>query len=426
MNKILLKNGTAILPDSVKVCDMLIENGKITKIAQNIEDKEAESFDLTGKHVFAGFFDMHCHLREPGFEHKEDIESGTKAAVHGGFTSVCCMPNTNPVTDNKIVVSYIKQRAKECNMAKVYPIAAVTKGQLGEELAPYASLKAAGAVALSDDGKPVERANMMRLALEYAKPYNLPIISHCEDMSMAEGGMANEGENATRAGLKGISRAAEEIMVARDIILADTLKTSVHIAHISTEGSARLIREAKSRGVKVTCETCPHYYSIDDSAVLGFDGNTKVNPPLRTQKDIAAIKQAVADGTIDAIATDHAPHHSEEKNCEFQKAANGISGFETAFALSYTNLVKTGIITLNKLSKLMSKNPAKIMNIETGELCEGYPAAITVVDLAAKIVIDSKNFLSKGKNTPFNGREVFGKIELVMVDGNVKLSDLKR
>ncbi len=423
--KLLLKNATVVLPHAEIAADVLVEDGKVSEIRAGIECAEAKTVDLSGKHLFPGFVDIHCHLREPGFEYKEDIASGTAAAVAGGFTSVCCMPNTKPVADSKVVISYIKQRAAESGMARVFPIAALTEGQRGETLAPAAALKAAGAVALSDDGQPVERAGMMRLALEYASQVGLPVISHCEDMSIANGGCANEGANATRAGLKGISRAAEEVMVARDIILAETLKTSVHIAHISTAGSAQLIREAKARGVRVTCETCPHYFCADDSLILDFDGNAKVNPPLRTQDDVRAIAEAIADGTVDAIATDHAPHSREEKEREFIRAANGISGFETAFALSYTYLVRTGIITLPKLCSLLTDAPSRILNLPAGKLAPGEWADITVADLGAEYKIDPEKFVSKGKNSPLGGRKVFGKIVFVTVGGEIKLDKLE-
>ncbi len=417
MEKILIKGGTVTDGAGERVCDLLIEGGRIAKLQSSIEQSGARVIDARGLHVFPGFFDIHCHLREPGFEYKEDIQSGTLAAAAGGFTSICCMPNTSPVTDNKVVVRYILSRAAECCGVNVYPIAAVTKGQGGTELTPFASLKAAGAVALSDDGLPVASASMMRLAMEYAKPLALPIISHCEDMSLAEGGCANEGASATAAGLKGISRASEEIMVARDIILSQTLNAPVHIAHISTRGSAHLVREAKSRGVKVTCETCPHYFSIDDRAITEYDTGAKVNPPLRTEDDVLAIKLAIADGTIDAIATDHAPHSEEEKAQEFALAPNGISGFETAFALSYTNLVQGNVIGLSKLIHLLTAGPARIMNMETGMLREGAPADIAVADLSERWTVDPQKFLSRGKNTPFGGAQLQGRILLTLAGG---------
>lgn len=404
--------------------DVLIDGDRIEKIAADIDAGDCKVIDADGLTALPAFVDMHVHLREPGYEYKEDIESGSRAAVAGGFSAVCCMPNTNPVTDNKYIVRYIKDRAKEVDLAKVYPIAAVSVGQKGETITEMGKLKEAGAVAFSDDGRPVESAQLMRIALEYAGGFNMPVISHCEDLSLVNDGVMNEGFTATLAGYKGITRASEEVMVARDIVLAETLGARVHIAHISTKGSAQLIREAKARGVKVTCETCPHYFAATDALLEGGDANAKVNPPLREESDRLAMIEAIKDGTVDAIVTDHAPHAKHEKEGGLIGAANGISGIETSFALSYTTLVRSGAITLEKLSELMTANPAGIVDIECGALKEGALADITLVDLDAKYTIDKNKFFSKGKNTPFHGKEVYGKVRYTLVDGKIKYKEV--
>ena len=423
MSKLLIKGGTAVLPEGEKVCDILVDGDKIVRIAGNVEDKAAKVIDAKGLHVFPGLIDMHVHLREPGFEYKEDIASGSAAAVRGGFTQVCCMPNTQPVCDNAAVVGYIIARAKEVGLCKVRPIGAITKGEQGETLAEIGKMKEAGAVALSDDGKPVPSARMMRLGMEYASDFGLICLSHCEDKSLADGGCVNEGYNSTLAGLKGIPRAAEEVMIAREIVLAETLGKRVHICHVSTKGGVRLLRDAKARGVAVTAETCPHYFALTDDIILSYDANTKVNPPVREAEDVEAIKEGLKDGTLDCIVTDHAPHHADEKNVEYDLAAFGISGIETSFSLSYTHLVKGGVLTLGQLAERMSGAPARILGLEGGALKEGGVADIMLADLNEKFVIDSRKFVSKGKNTPFNGSEVYGRVKATIVDGKVRFSE---
>ena len=423
MSKLLIKGGTAVLPEGEKVCDILVDGDKIVRIAKNVEDKAAKVIDAKGLHVFPGLIDMHVHLREPGFEYKEDIASGSAAAVRGGFTQVCCMPNTQPVCDNAAVVGYIIARAKEVGLCKVRPIGAITKGEQGETLAEIGKMKEAGAVALSDDGKPVPSARMMRLGMEYASDFGLICLSHCEDKSLADGGCVNEGYNSTLAGLKGIPRAAEEVMIAREIVLAETLGKRVHICHVSTKGGVRLLRDAKARGVAVTAETCPHYFALTDDIILSYDANTKVNPPVREAEDVEAIKEGLKDGTLDCIVTDHAPHHADEKNVEYDLAAFGISGIETSFSLSYTHLVKGGVLTLGQLTERMSGAPARILGLEGGALKEGGVADIMLADLNEKYVIDSRKFVSKGKNTPFNGSEVYGRVKATIVDGKVRFSE---
>ena len=420
MSKLLIKGGTAVFADKCEVCDILVDGKKIVKIAKNVDEKGAKVIDAKGLHVFPGLIDLHVHLREPGFEYKEDIASGSAAAVRGGFTQVCCMPNTDPVCDNAAVVGYIVARGREVNLCKVRPIGAITKGEKGEQLAEIGKMKEAGAVAISDDGRPVANARIMRLAMEYASDFGLICLSHCEDKDLVDGGVVNEGYNSTLAGLKGIPRAAEEIMLAREIILAETLGKRAHICHVSTKGGVQLLREAKKRGVAITAETCPHYFTLTDDVIMSFDANTKVNPPIREAEDVAAIKEGLKDGTLDCIVTDHAPHHKDEKNVEYNLAAFGISGIETSFSLSYTYLVKAGVLTLEQLADRMSAAPARILGLEGGALAEGAVADIMLADLNAKYVIDSKEFVSKGKNTPFNGTEVYGKVCCTIVDGDVK------
>ncbi|NCA66629.1 MAG: dihydroorotase [Clostridia bacterium] len=417
MESLVIKNGTIITDTDTYISDILVENGVIAKIGKGLTADKIYNAD--GKHIFPGLVDMHVHLREPGYEYKEDINSGCRAAVSGGFTQIACMPNTKPVCDNAAIVGYILMRSKEVGLAKVLPIGAVTKDEKGEELAEIGKMKKAGIVAISDDGQPVWDARLMRLAMEYAEDFGLTVFSHCEDKKLSDGGVVNEGYNSSLCGLKGIPRAAEEVMVAREIILAETLNKKVHICHISTKGSVALIREAKKRGVKVTAETCPHYFSATDDLICNFDAATKVNPPLREDDDVKAIIAGLKDGTIDAIATDHAPHHNDEKNIEYNVAAFGISGLETAFALAYTVLVKENGLSLNQLVKLMSRNPSAILGVEGGEIRVGAKADITVCDLNSQWVIDSSKFFSKGKNTPFNGRAVCGNAVLTIVDGKV-------
>ena len=417
--KLLVKNGTVVTEKGEIKADLLVENGKIAKIASKIEEN-CKTIDASGKHVLAGLIDMHVHLREPGFEGKEDIESGSKAAVKGGVTQVCCMPNTNPVCDNAVVASYIKHRAQEVNLCKIHPIGAITKGQQGESLSDIGKMKSAGVVALSDDGKSVDNSLIMRLAMEYAADFGLKCLCHCEDKSLVDGGVVNEGYNSTLTGLKGSPRAAEDIMIARDIALSESLGIPVHICHVSTYSGVEIIRNAKARGVKVTAETCPHYFILTDDIITGYDTDTKVNPPVREEKDKNAIIAGLKDGTLDCIVTDHAPHSLKDKQVEYNLAAFGISGIETSFALSYTYLVKSGVISLCELMDRMSSSPAKILGLEGGAIEEGAPADLVIADLAEKYVIDPAKFLSKGKNTPFKGFEVYGAIKYTLVDGAIK------
>lgn len=421
--KTLIRGGEAVLLNKVEKLDILIENGKIVRLAKDIKpESDYEVIEAGGKTVIPGIIDMHVHLREPGFEGKEDIESGSKAAVAGGVTQVCCMPNTNPVCDNAVVVKYIKTREKEVNLCKINPIGAITKGEQGEALADIGKMARAGAVALSDDGRSVMNSLIMRLGMEYASGFNLKCLCHCEDINLVDGGVVNEGKNSTLTGLKGSPRAAEDIMIARDISLAESLGVPVHICHVSTYSGVDIIRSAKKRGVKVTAETCPHYFILTDDIITDFDTFTKVNPPVREEKDRQAIIEGLKDGTLDCIVTDHAPHSKKDKEVEYNLAAFGMSGIETSFALSYTYLVKSGIMGLEELMKLMSYNPAKTLDLEGGEIKEGGAADLAIVDLNAAYTIDGSKFLSKGKNTPFNGYKVYGKVLSTIVDGEVKFS----
>ncbi len=416
----IIKNASVVFKDGVEKKDILIEGAKIVKIAENISASGHEVIDGSGKHVFPGLIDMHVHLREPGFERKEDIESGSRAAVKGGFTQICCMPNTNPVTDNKVVVTYIKARAKEVNLCKVHPIGAITKGLKGQEMASIAGMKKAGAVAISDDGVAVKNARLMRLAMEYAKGFDITCLCHCEDKDLVDGGSVHEGLSATIAGLRGIPRAAEDTIIAREISLAEGLNVPVHICHVSTYSGVRMIRDAKRAGIQVTAETCPHYFAATDEIIRSYDTNTKVNPPIREEKDKQAILEGLQDGTLDCIVTDHAPHHADDKNVEYNQAAFGISGIETSLGFAVTYLYKTGLLTLPQLAEKMSAAPARILRLDGGEIKEGGVADLTIVDLNKKWTVDPENFVSKGKNNPFKGYELYGEVAYTLVDGEIK------
>lgn len=413
-------NANIVGKDGLHRADIRVEQGRIAEIAPSIEGKGR---DLKGLTLLPGLIDMHVHLREPGFEKKEDILSGSRAAVKGGFTQICCMPNTKPVIDGKVVVTYILSRAREVNLCKVHPIGAITEGQEGKNLASIGAMKAAGAVALSEDGKSVVSTGLMKNAMLYAADFGLKCLCHCEDASLVDGGVVHEGYYSTLTGLKGSIRAAEDVIVAREICLAESLELPVHICHVSTYSAVQLIREAKARGVRVTAETCPHYFTLTDEVISSFDTNTKVNPPIREERDRLAIIEGLKDGTLDCIVTDHAPHHRDDKNVEYNLAAFGISGLETSFALSYTELVRGGSMSLFGLVQKMSVNPAAILNLEGGTLEIGAPADFTAVDLDEEWTIDPAEFVSKGKNTPFTGRKVYGRVKLTVVDGDVKYEE---
>lgn len=427
--KLLIKGGRVIDPanqiDGVK--DVLVEDTIITKVAENItpEDDKVKIINAEGKIVTPGLIDMHVHLREPGLEYKETIYSGTRAAAAGGFTAVACMPNTSPVADNKAVIRFILEQAARVGAVKVYPIACITKGCQGEELAEIGELKEAGAVALSDDGSPVVNSEIMRRALEYAQMFDLTIIDHCEDPNLVAGGFMHEGYTSTVLGLRGIPSAAEEVMVARDIILAELTGSPVHIAHISTAGSIIMVKEAKKRGLLVTAEATPHHFTLTDEAVVGYDTATKVSPPLRSSQDREAVCQGLKDGTIDVIATDHAPHARQEKEVEYAYAPNGLVGLETAVPLVVTQLIDSGILTWSEAIEKLTVNPAKILSVNGGTLSVGSTADITIIDPDKEDVVDPDKFYSKGKNTPFKGRKLKGWPVYTMVNGKIVMKDGK-
>jgi dihydroorotase len=427
MMNILLKGGRVVDPSQNidEEIDLLIKEGKIAQIDKDIKntitDSAPETLNLEGKIVVPGLIDMHTHLREPGFEYKETIETGCQAAVAGGFTSIACMPNTNPINDNRSVTEFIRRKAKQYNLANVYPIAAISRGSEGITMTEFGDLKDAGAVAFSDDGRPVMNSALMRRALEYASSLDIPVISHCEDTALSAGGLMNEGFVSTELGLQGIPNIAEDIMVARDIAIADYTNTPVHIAHVSTAGSVRLIRTAKERGIKVTAETAPHYFSLTDETLNNYDTCAKVYPPLRSADDVTAIKEGLSDGTIDTIASDHAPHSSIEKEVEFEYASPGMIGLETSLSLSL-KLVAEGILTLNQLILKMSTNPAGILRIPKGTLKIGSDADITVIDTEWDWTVDIDTFRSKSKNSPFNGWKLKGMAVLTIMGGEIKYS----
>ncbi len=425
--KILIKNGHVIDPANNidELTDIFVEDGIISEIGCDADiDGIAgmEVIDAEGMYVVPGLVDMHCHLRDPGQEYKENIETGTKAALAGGITSVACMPNTVPAADNEAVISYIINKARETGYVNVFPIGAVSKGLKGEELAEIGAMRFAGAVAVSDDGCPVSDSGLMRRAIIYADMFDMPVISHCEDLSLAGGGYMNEGETSAELGLRGIPNAAEEVMAARDMIIAENENKRIHIAHVSTKGSVELVREAKKRGVKVTCETCPHYFTLTEKACLGFNTNAKMNPPLRTDEDVEAIKEGLKDGTIDCIVTDHAPHHRDEKVCEFGAAKNGIIGFETSLGLGIEYLVKPGILTMTQLIEKMAVNPSRILGISKGTLSVGKSADITIFNPDKEWIVDVDKLNSKSKNTPYNGYVLSGKPEYVIVGGEIRVN----
>jgi dihydroorotase len=421
-----IKGGRVIDPGNLDdILDIVIADGNIVEIKQNAlaggANKESKIIDASGKIVAPGLIDMHVHLRDPGYEYKETIETGSRAAAFGGFTAICCMPNTNPVNDCRQVTEYIVKKAVKADIVRVYPIAAISKGLKGDRLCEYGELKDAGAIAVSDDGNPVMNSQLMRRALEYSSGFNLPVISHCEDFDLVSDGAMNEGAVATKMGLSGIPNAAESIMVLRDIALCELTGVPVHIAHVSTRESVRAIRDAKKRGVPVTAETAPHYFSLTDASIKNYNTNSKMNPPLRSEQDREAICQGLADGTIDAIATDHAPHSIIEKAVEFDQAANGIIGLETAVPLGL-KLVEAGIIDITDLIEKMSKNPARILGLKTG-LEIGKTADITIIDPEISYCIDADKFQSLSRNTPFDGWDVKGRAVLTMVGGKVVYQD---
>ena len=415
--KLLLKGGRVVDPQNGldETMDVLIKEGKVVAVDTAIDAEDARVLDVRGKVVMPGLIDMHVHLREPGREDEETIETGTLAAARGGFVAVACMPNTDPPLDTGAAVRFVLSRARETGHVRVLPVGAITRGLGGTELAEIGELRRAGAVAISDDGRPVTNSRVMRHAMEYASMFGMPVISHAEDVELSAGGAINEGYWSTRLGLPGIPAAAEETMVARDIFLAELTGARLHIAHVSTAGSVELIRRAKEKGIPVTCEATPHHFTLTDEAVAGYDTNTKVNPPLRTQRDVEAVREGLADGTIDVIASDHAPHAAEEKEVEYELAAFGMIGLETSLALAVTELVRPGILTLGQLVERMSYGPARILGLDWPGIVPGAEANITVLDPDASFVVDPAGFASLSRNTPFGGRRLFGKVVATIV-----------
>ncbi len=412
-----IQNGRVIDPESglCSIGDIVIENGKIVDIKYPGNTPDGESLDARGLIVAPGLVDMHCHLREPGQTHKEDIASGTKSAAAGGFTSIACMPNTTPPLDSAELISFVKNAPASVH---VYPFATITRGMKGEQMSDFSALAAAGAVGVSDDGLPVASAKMMHDALLDAKKHGLTVTSHCEEPTLKDG-VIHAGEVAKKLGVPGISPAAEECMVAREIVLARTTGAPVHIAHISTRGSVELIRDAKAHGIPVTAETCPHYFSLTDAVCEARNANTKMNPPLRTKDDVLAIIEGLQDGTIDAIATDHAPHHADEKAKGFSAAPNGIIGFETALAVSITCLVRPGYLTMEQMLAKLTCNPANILGIPAGKMVQNAPADFVIFDPEEEWVVSADEIVSKSKNTPYLGYKLYGKVRYTVVDGKI-------
>ncbi|HEY0428310.1 MAG TPA: dihydroorotase [Pyrinomonadaceae bacterium] len=422
--KLLIKNGHLIDPSENQNSgkNLLIEGGRVIAwLAQNESAPEdAELFDAAGLIVAPGFIDLHVHLREPGQEHKETIASGAAAAVAGGWTSVCPMPNTNPINDNAAITRYMIEQSERAGLANVFPVGAITKESSGAELAEMGEMKAAGAVAVSDDGRPVPNAGMMRRAMQYARDFDLPVVDHCEDKSLSSGSVMHEGKLSLLLGLKGMPALAEEIDAVRDIILAKETGAHIHIAHISTRNALQAIRLAKAEGINVTCEVAPHHFTLTDAAVEGYDTNTKMSPPLRSEEHLEAILEAIKDGTIDAIATDHAPHHADEKALEYDSAPFGITGLETAIGLAFKELVHKGIIDLARLVELCSANPAKIFRLKNrGTLKPGSVADVTILDPQLEWTYKNSDSKSKSRNTPFDNWHFTGAAVATIVGGKI-------
>ena len=416
---IVIKNGRVIDPASHtdRVADVLIVDGRIAGVAPNLSSPNAEVFDAGGMIVAPGFIDIHVHLREPGFEHAETIETGARAAAAGGFTSICCMPNTQPVNDNATVTSYIVERARKFAVTNVFPIGAITKNSAGEELSAIGSMKAAGVVAISDDGRPVMNARVMRRAMEFARSFDLPVIDHCEDLNLSAGGDMHEGYESVRLGLRGIPASSEDVMVARDILLAEATGARFHVAHISTRNAMAMVAYAKQHGLPVTCEATPHHFALTDAQMLPYDSNFKMKPPLRTACDAGAVVDGIVAGAVDAIATDHAPHAGSEKMQEFEKCPFGIIGLETALGLALEHLVHTGKISLARLIELLTTGPARVLHLDRGTLRVGAPADVTIFSTDLEWTYDVNQSFSKSRNSPFDGHTFRGGPMATIVDG---------
>lgn len=417
---ILVKGGRVIDPaNNIDAqLDVLIEDGKVAAVGQNLKAADIEVFDATGKLVTPGLVDIHVHLRDPGYEYKEDIVSGTRSAAAGGFTSVACMPNTKPIVDSKSIVRYIIEKAEKEGAARVFPVGSITKGLDGDCLSEMGDMKEAGCVAFSDDGKPVTSSELMRCALEYAKPFDTVIITHAEDLDLVGSGVMNEGFVATELGLKGIPWVAEDAATARDVMLSEFTGARLHVAHVSTKGSVEIVRAAKQRGVKVTAEATPHHFMLTDEAVRGYNTNAKMNPPLRSAEDVDAVRAGLADGTLDAIATDHAPHHLDEKNVEFKIAMNGVVGLETALPLTL-DLVKDKVIDLQRAIALLTCGPAAALNLPVGTLSVGAPGDVAIIDPDKEWTVVASELVSKSKNTAFDGRKMKGAAVATILGGRL-------
>ena len=421
MRKLIIRNGRVIDPAAKldAIADVLIEGDKIAAVGEKLQVTGAERLDAAGLVVAPGFIDMHVHLREPGFEYAETIESGSHAAAAGGFTSICCMPNTSPINDNATVTSYIVDRAARHAIVNVFPIGAITKDSAGEELSAIGSMKQAGIVAISDDGRPVMNARLMRRAMETARSFGLPVIDHCEALPLSAGGDMHEGTQSVRLGLRGIPAASEDVMVARDILLAQLTGARFHVAHISSRYSVDMVAFAKARGIAVTCEATPHHFTLADADMPPYDSNYKMKPPLRSGCDTGAVTQGIISGTVDAIATDHAPHAGSEKMREFEKCPFGIIGLETAVGLALERLVHTGKIQIGRLIELFTSGPARVLDLSRGRLAVGAPADVTILNLEREWTFDVNKSASKSRNSPFHGRKFRGGPVATIVNGRV-------
>jgi dihydroorotase len=428
MSRLLIRGGRVVDPAQKldRVCDIAIEDGLIREIGTDIQaPSNTQHFDASGKIVAPGFIDIHVHLREPGFEHAETIETGSRSAAAGGFTSICCMPNTQPVNDNATVTNYIRAQADRHAVVRVYPIGAITKGSAGEELSAIASMKKAGVVAISDDGRPVMNARVVRRAMEYCRSFDLPLIEHCEDLHLSAGGDMHEGLVSTRLGLRGIPRCSEDVMVARDLILAELAGCRYHVAHISSQYSVEMVRYAKSRGLRVTAEATPHHFVLADTDMQPYDSNYKMKPPLRENRDVRGVLEGLVDGTVDAIATDHAPHAGAEKMQEFERCPFGIIGLETALSLALEQMYHPGHVDLASLVALFTHKPAGVLSLPGGDLRVGSPADVTIFGTDHEWTYDVNRSPSKSRNTPFHGRQFRGGPLASIVAGNfVWKSDL--